>query len=73
MLQALAGPYAQTRVKFVVLGGVTPQNMRDFLDLPIVAAVGGSWIVDPKLIAAKDWKGITQRAKDALIVVQQGL
>ena len=66
MLQALAGPYAQTGVKFVVLGGVTPQNMREFLELPIVAAVGGSWIVDPKLIAAKDWKGITQRAKDAL-------
>jgi 2-dehydro-3-deoxyphosphogluconate aldolase/(4S)-4-hydroxy-2-oxoglutarate aldolase len=71
MLQALAGPYAQTGVKFVVLGGVTPQNMREFLDLPIVGAVGGSWIVDPKLIAAKDWKTITQRAKDALAVAQQ--
>jgi len=38
-------------------GRVTPANMRDFLDLPIVAAVGGSWLVDPALIAKRDWAG----------------
>jgi 2-dehydro-3-deoxyphosphogluconate aldolase/(4S)-4-hydroxy-2-oxoglutarate aldolase len=70
MLQALAGPYGQTGAKFVVLGGVTPQNMREILDLPVVAAVGGSWIVDPKLIAVKDWKAITTRAREALAIVQ---
>jgi 2-dehydro-3-deoxyphosphogluconate aldolase/(4S)-4-hydroxy-2-oxoglutarate aldolase len=68
MLQALAGPYGKTGVKFVVLGGVTPQNMREILELPVVAAVGGSWIVDPKLIAAKDWNAIATRAREALAI-----
>lgn len=71
MLKALAGPYAHTGAKFVVLGGVTPENMREFLDIPIVAAVGGTWIVDPKLIAEKQWNEITRRAKDAIAVVEQ--
>lgn len=71
MLQALAGPYGQTGLKFVVLGGVTPQNMLEFLNLPIVSAVGGSWLVDPKLIAAKDWKAITNRTKEALAIAHQ--
>jgi 2-dehydro-3-deoxyphosphogluconate aldolase / (4S)-4-hydroxy-2-oxoglutarate aldolase len=66
MLKALTGPYANTGARFVVLGGVTPANMREFLDLPIVAAVGGSWIVDPQLIAAKNWSEITRRTREAV-------
>lgn len=71
MLQALAGPYGHTGLQFIVLGGVTPQNMREILDLSIVVAVGGSWVVDPKLIAAKDWNAITSRTKEALTINQQ--
>jgi 2-dehydro-3-deoxyphosphogluconate aldolase/(4S)-4-hydroxy-2-oxoglutarate aldolase len=71
MLQALAGPYGHTGLKFVVLGGVTTQNMREILDLPMVSAVGGSWLADPKLIAAKDWKTITIRTKEALAIAQR--
>lgn len=70
MLQALSGPYSHTGAKFVVLGGVTPQNMCEYLHLPIVAAVGGSWIVDPKLIAAKNWNAITSKAKEALAIAK---
>ena len=69
MLQALAGPYAQTGVKFIALGGVTPANMGEYLKLPIVAAVGGSWIVEPRLIASGDWGEITRRTRDALEIV----
>jgi 2-dehydro-3-deoxyphosphogluconate aldolase/(4S)-4-hydroxy-2-oxoglutarate aldolase len=68
MLQALAGPFGHTGLKFVVLGGVTTKNMREILDLPIVTAVGGSWLVDPKLIAAKDWETITIRTREALAI-----
>jgi 2-dehydro-3-deoxyphosphogluconate aldolase / (4S)-4-hydroxy-2-oxoglutarate aldolase len=68
MLKALTGPYIATGARFVALGGVTPANMREFLDLPIVAAVGGSWLVDPKLIAVKDWKSITARTQEALAI-----
>jgi len=68
MLKALAGPYGPAGAKFIVLGGVTPATMREYLDLPIVAAVGGSWLVDPALIAKRDWQTITSRTKEALAI-----
>jgi 2-dehydro-3-deoxyphosphogluconate aldolase / (4S)-4-hydroxy-2-oxoglutarate aldolase len=58
MLQALTGPYAHTGVKFIPLGGVNAKNAREYLALPIVAAVGGSWMVERKLIAEKNWPAI---------------
>lgn len=66
MLKALAGPYAHTGVRFVPTGGVSAGNMRDYLDLPVVAAIGGSWMVDPQRIAAKDWPAITRLTREAL-------
>lgn len=70
MLHALAGPYAHTGVRFVPTGGVSATNMRDYLDLPVVAAIGGSWMVDPKLIAAKDWSSITQLTRESLALAK---
>jgi 2-dehydro-3-deoxyphosphogluconate aldolase/(4S)-4-hydroxy-2-oxoglutarate aldolase len=66
MLQALTGPFAATGVKFIPLGGVNAGNARDYLTLPIVAAVGGSWMVDRKLIADKDWKTIRELTSQAV-------
>jgi 2-dehydro-3-deoxyphosphogluconate aldolase / (4S)-4-hydroxy-2-oxoglutarate aldolase len=68
MLQALWGPYAHTGVKFVPLGGVGPANMGEYLALPCVAAVGGSWLVDKKLIAAQDWGRIEVLTREALAI-----
>jgi len=65
-LKALSGPYAHTGVCFIPTGGVSTANMRDYLDLPVVAAIGGSWMVDPMLIAAKDWSNITRLTREAL-------
>jgi 2-dehydro-3-deoxyphosphogluconate aldolase/(4S)-4-hydroxy-2-oxoglutarate aldolase len=65
MIKALAGPYGHTGLKLIPLGGITPKNLKDYLDHPLVAAVGGSWLVDKKLVAAKDWTGITKLAKEA--------
>jgi 2-dehydro-3-deoxyphosphogluconate aldolase/(4S)-4-hydroxy-2-oxoglutarate aldolase len=66
MLKALAGPYAHTGVKFIPTGGIDRNNMNDFLALPVVAAVGGSWMVERKLIQAGDWTEITRLTKEAL-------
>lgn len=66
MLKALAAPYAHTGVKFVALGGIKADNMREYLQEPIVAAVGGSWLVEPALVAKHDWKTITARTREAL-------
>ena len=71
LLKAFAGPYGHTGVKFVPLGGVNAQNMAEYLALPIVAAIGGSWIVEKKLIAEKKWAEITALTKAALAIAQQ--
>jgi len=59
MLQSLAGPYAHTGVQFVPLGGVNANNMSDYLALPSVAAIGGSWICDRALVREQRWSEIT--------------
>lgn len=73
MLQALAGPYLQTGVKFIPLGGIGPANLADYLRLPLVAAVGGSWLVERKLIAERNWARITALTAEALRLVADAL
>lgn len=71
MLKALAGPYAHTGVKFIPLGGINSLNMHEYLSLPVVGAIGGSWLADKKMIAAKDWAGITKLAQGAVNIASQ--
>ncbi|MCG3149740.1 MAG: putative KHG/KDPG aldolase [Verrucomicrobiae bacterium] len=66
LLKALASPYGHTGVKFIPLGGINAQNMAEYLALPNVAAIGGSWICDKKLIAEKKWTEIITLTKAAL-------
>lgn len=66
MLKALDGPYGQTGVKFIPLGGIGPKNAAEYLSLPIVAAIGGSWLCDRKLIAEKKWSAITALTAEAV-------
>lgn len=65
MLKALAGPYASQEVKFCPTGGINPDNMTDYLSLPIVAAIGGSWLATSRQIADKNWATITKQAREA--------
>ena len=60
LLRAFTGPFGHTGVKFIPLGGVNAQNAADYLALPIVAAIGGSWLADKKLVAEKNWSEITR-------------
>ncbi len=66
MLQAFWGPYSHTGVKFIPLGGVNQSTMAQYLALPGVAAIGGSWMVEKKLIAAQDWAQIETLTREAL-------
>ena len=66
MLKALSGPYASQGVQFCPTGGVNLNNMNDYLSLPAVSAVGGSWLATKQQIADKKWEVITQQVKDAL-------
>ncbi len=71
MLKALSGPYAHTGLRFCPTGGITADNMRDYLRLPIVVAIGGSWMVDAKLIAARRFADITRLTREALALAAQ--
>jgi 2-dehydro-3-deoxyphosphogluconate aldolase/(4S)-4-hydroxy-2-oxoglutarate aldolase len=62
MLKAWSGPFFD--VKFCPTGGVTLQNAPDFLALPNVVCVGGSWLVPADALAQGDWAKMTQLAKD---------
>lgn len=62
-LKSFAGPLLQ--VKFCPTGGVTPQNAPDYLKLPNVLCVGGSWVADPKLMAKGRWDEIEALARTA--------
>jgi 2-dehydro-3-deoxyphosphogluconate aldolase/(4S)-4-hydroxy-2-oxoglutarate aldolase len=66
MLKSLAGPYAHTGVKFIPTGGITAANVAKYLKLPVVAAIGGSWMVDKALINEGKWEEITRLTKEAL-------
>ncbi len=66
MVKALTGPYAQAGLRLIPLGGLNVKNAPDYLKLPIVAAIGGSWIADKKTIGAKNWTQITTFAKEII-------
>lgn len=68
MLKALAGPYGHTGVKFIPTGGVGAKNLVDYLKLPVVAAIGGSWMVDKGLVAEGKWDEITRLTTEALAI-----
>jgi 2-dehydro-3-deoxyphosphogluconate aldolase / (4S)-4-hydroxy-2-oxoglutarate aldolase len=62
-LKALAAPLPG--VTFCPTGGIDAANAADFLALPNVAAVGGSWVAPAKEVASKDWLAITALAHQA--------
>ncbi len=67
-LKALQGPYAD--LKFVPTGGVNLENLSEYLSLKNVAAVGGSFVPDPKMVKAQDYKGIAAACQDILAKVK---
>jgi 2-dehydro-3-deoxyphosphogluconate aldolase/(4S)-4-hydroxy-2-oxoglutarate aldolase len=63
---ALAAPFAFAGLRFVPTGGIGPANLLEYLALPAVAAVGGSWMVPRDRIAAGDFAAVRQATADAV-------
>lgn len=63
MLKALAGPFPDA--VFCPTGGISRANAPEFLALPNVPCVGGSWVAPRELLEAGDWAGIEALARDA--------
>jgi 2-dehydro-3-deoxyphosphogluconate aldolase/(4S)-4-hydroxy-2-oxoglutarate aldolase len=63
MLRALGAPFPD--VLFCPTGGITRDNAPDYLTLPNVICVGGSWVAPAAMMEAGDWPGISALARDA--------
>ncbi|MGC6499053.1 MAG: bifunctional 4-hydroxy-2-oxoglutarate aldolase/2-dehydro-3-deoxy-phosphogluconate aldolase [Henriciella sp.] len=62
-LKALSGPLGQ--IQFMPTGGVSLDNMANYLSLKTVVAAGGSWLAPVEDIKAENWTAITTRARQA--------
>ena len=62
-LKAFAGPFGD--VLFCPTGGIGPKNAADYLALPNVACVGGSWVAPADALAGGDWARIEALAAEA--------
>lgn len=71
MLKNIAAPYLHTGIRFNPTGGVSMDNLADWLSLPEVAAVGGTWIATRADIAAGNWSKITASARAAVARVAE--
>lgn len=69
MIKALSGPYAHTGARFVPTGGVSAASLAEYLAVPAVACVGGTWIASKEAIAGKKWAEIAENCRAAVKIV----
>lgn len=67
LLEAIAAPFPD--VRFVPTGGITADNLVEYLRRPMVHAVGGSWLVSAKLLNAEAFAEIARLARQAVDLV----
>jgi len=63
-IKALAAPFGG--LGFVPTGGIGPKNLHEYLAIPAVHAVGGSWMVPRDLVVAEDFAQITTLTAEAV-------
>jgi 2-dehydro-3-deoxyphosphogluconate aldolase/(4S)-4-hydroxy-2-oxoglutarate aldolase len=66
-LKALAGPFGS--IKFIPTGGITAQNLAEYIVFPKVFACGGSWMVKDELIKAKKFDEIKRLTEEAINIM----
>jgi 2-dehydro-3-deoxyphosphogluconate aldolase/(4S)-4-hydroxy-2-oxoglutarate aldolase len=70
-LKSLIGPFGHTGIKFIPTGGITAATLANYLAIPQVAAIGGSWMAERKLVAEKAWAKITALTAEAIKIASQ--
>ncbi|WP_084105765.1 bifunctional 4-hydroxy-2-oxoglutarate aldolase/2-dehydro-3-deoxy-phosphogluconate aldolase [Demequina sp. NBRC 110056] len=63
-VKALAAPFGG--VRFVPTGGIGPANLHEYLSIPAVHAVGGSWMVPRDLVSAGKFDEVTALVAEAV-------
>lgn len=69
MIKAMAAPYVG--VKFMPTGGISPENVREYLAYDRIIACGGSWMVKGDLIKAGNFEKIVELTKEAAAIVKE--
>lgn len=69
MLKAFSSVFRE--IRFMPTGGISPENLADFLQLPSVLACGGSWLTPREAIAIGDFSQITNLASEAIAIANE--
>lgn len=69
-VRALSGPLPE--LSFVPTGGVTAATASEWLQIPQVVAVGGTWLTPQDLIASGEYAKITEIARNAMATATVG-
>lgn len=70
-LKGINSPYGFLNLKYIPLGGLKPSNIRAYLEMTDVLALGGSWIAPRNLIQAGDWDTIGRNASEAVKILRE--
>lgn len=68
MIKSMCAPF--TQVKFMPTGGISPNNLKDYLEFNKIVACGGSWMVKKDLIDSKNFEEITNITKEAVNIAK---
>lgn len=66
MLKAMAAPYKHLGISYIPTGGISTANMKEYLAIPEVLAIGGTWIAKKEMIVGKQWQKIADNVKEAI-------
>jgi len=69
-LKSMTAPYRHLGLQFIPLGGLSDDNMKNYLECKDVVAIGGSWLANRELIREHKWAQITNNAKQALAILE---
>jgi len=58
-------------LRYVPTGGIRAADLEDYSAIPSVVACGGSWMVDPSLLAARDWAAVEELSREAVEAVRR--
>ena len=72
-LSGIAAPFAHLGVRFIPTGGVTQATIGDWLAIPQVIAVGGTWIAKTEDIREGRFSDIARNAREAVATARQAL
>jgi 2-dehydro-3-deoxyphosphogluconate aldolase/(4S)-4-hydroxy-2-oxoglutarate aldolase len=64
-LKSMSAPYTHKNIQFIPTGGINTGNLKDYLSLDVIMAVGGTWIAKKSDIETGEWGAISKKCQEA--------